>query len=43
MDRFVEDGCLEDHVDSFLSHDDADRRDGSRMESTKGVIRLTVL
>uniref|UniRef100_A0A0E0BXZ7 LisH domain-containing protein n=2 Tax=Oryza meridionalis TaxID=40149 RepID=A0A0E0BXZ7_9ORYZ len=38
MDRFVEDGCLEDHVDSFLSHDDADRRDGSRMESTKGFI-----
>ncbi|EEE53974.1 hypothetical protein OsJ_00592 [Oryza sativa Japonica Group] len=38
MDRFVEDGCFEDHVDSFLSHDDADRRDGSRMESTKGFI-----
>ncbi|XP_006643822.1 transcriptional corepressor LEUNIG-like [Oryza brachyantha] len=40
MDRFVEDGCLEDNVESFLSHDDADRRDaGNRcMESTKGFI-----
>ncbi|KAF0916133.1 hypothetical protein E2562_000734 [Oryza meyeriana var. granulata] len=36
MDRFVEDGCLEDNMDSFLPHDDADRRDGIRcMESTK--------
>ncbi|KAF2304550.1 hypothetical protein GH714_033264 [Hevea brasiliensis] len=27
MDRFVEDGSLEDNVDSFLSHDDTDPRD----------------
>ncbi|KAG8053226.1 hypothetical protein GUJ93_ZPchr0001g31078 [Zizania palustris] len=40
MDRFVEDGCLEDNVDSFLSHDDADPRDADSrcMESTKGFI-----
>lgn len=37
MDRFVEDGCLDDNVD-FLSHDDADPRDaGSHcMDSNKG-------
>ncbi|XP_020593471.1 transcriptional corepressor LEUNIG-like [Phalaenopsis equestris] len=27
MDRFVEDGSLDDNVESFLSHDDADPRD----------------
>ncbi|XP_015898191.3 transcriptional corepressor LEUNIG isoform X2 [Ziziphus jujuba] len=27
MDRFVDDGSLDDNVDSFLSHDDADPRD----------------
>ncbi|KAM5547802.1 transcriptional corepressor LEUNIG-like [Rosa sericea] len=27
MDRFVDDGSLEDNVESFLSHDDADPRD----------------
>lgn len=39
MDRFVEDGCLDDNVD-FLSHDDADPRDaGSHcMDSNKGVM-----
>uniref|UniRef100_A0A2C9U9G2 LisH domain-containing protein n=1 Tax=Manihot esculenta TaxID=3983 RepID=A0A2C9U9G2_MANES len=37
MDRFVEDGSLEDNVDSFLSHDDADPRDTvPRMDVTKG-------
>lgn len=37
MDRFVEDGCLDDNVD-FLSHDDADPRDaGSHcLDSNKG-------
>uniref|UniRef100_A0A0D9UXG2 LisH domain-containing protein n=1 Tax=Leersia perrieri TaxID=77586 RepID=A0A0D9UXG2_9ORYZ len=40
MDHFVEDGSLEDNVDSFLSHDDADRRDTVTrcMEPTKGFI-----
>jgi hypothetical protein len=27
MDRFVEDGSLDDNVESFLSHDDTDMRD----------------
>ncbi|EEF47044.1 WD-repeat protein, putative [Ricinus communis] len=37
MDRFVEDGSLEDNVDSFLSHDDTDPRDtGPRMDVSKG-------
>ncbi|CAI0414875.1 unnamed protein product [Linum tenue] len=37
MDRFVEDGSLEDNVDSFLSHDDADPRDtGPRMDVSQG-------
>lgn len=26
IDRFVDDGSLEDNVESFLSHDDADPR-----------------
>ena len=38
MDRFVEDGSLEDNVDSFLSHDDNDPRDAvPRMDLSKGV------
>ncbi|KAG6772752.1 hypothetical protein POTOM_024172 [Populus tomentosa] len=37
MDRFVEDGSLEDNVDSFLSHDDNDPRDAvPRMDLSKG-------
>ncbi|KAB5513956.1 hypothetical protein DKX38_027862 [Salix brachista] len=37
MDRFVEDGSLEDNVDSFLSHDDNDPRDVvPRMDVSKG-------
>ena len=38
MDRFVEDGSLEDNVDSFLSHDDNDTRDAVlHMDVSKGV------
>lgn len=42
MDRFVEDASLDDNVESFLSHDDADPRDvvGRSMDSAKGVISL---
>ncbi|KAF4366236.1 hypothetical protein G4B88_030414 [Cannabis sativa] len=38
MDRFVDDGSLEDNVESFLSHDDADPRDaaGRCMDVSKG-------
>ncbi|KAF5743283.1 Transcriptional corepressor LEUNIG -like protein [Tripterygium wilfordii] len=38
MERFVEDGSLEDNVESFLSHDDADPRDtiGRCMDMSKG-------
>eukprot|EP00268_Persea_americana_P050405 TRINITY_DN547_c0_g1_i5.p1 TRINITY_DN547_c0_g1~~TRINITY_DN547_c0_g1_i5.p1 ORF type:complete len:1206 (+),score=292.55 TRINITY_DN547_c0_g1_i5:267-3884(+) len=38
MDRFVEDGSLDENVDSFLSHDDADPRDtvGRCMDVSKG-------
>lgn len=37
MDRFVEDGSLDDNVESFLSHDDADPRDAvGRMDVSKG-------
>ncbi|KAM7493211.1 hypothetical protein LguiB_027820 [Lonicera macranthoides] len=38
MDRFVEDGSLDDNVESFLSHDDTDPRDpvGRCMDVTKG-------
>ncbi|KAK4755895.1 hypothetical protein SAY87_009652 [Trapa incisa] len=38
MDRFVEDGSLDDNVDSFLSHDDIDPRDtvGRCMDASKG-------
>lgn len=40
MDRFVEDGSLEDNVESFLSHDDTDPRDavGRCMDVSKGVV-----
>ncbi|XP_004138746.1 transcriptional corepressor LEUNIG isoform X2 [Cucumis sativus] len=38
MDRYVEDGSLDDNVDSFLSHDDGDPRDpvGRCMDGSKG-------
>ncbi|XP_060673274.1 transcriptional corepressor LEUNIG-like [Ziziphus jujuba] len=38
MDRFVEDGSLEDNVESFLTHDDTDPRDavGRCMDVSKG-------
>ncbi|THU63384.1 hypothetical protein C4D60_Mb01t15200 [Musa balbisiana] len=38
MDRFVEDASLDDNVESFLSHDDADARDvvGRSMDAAKG-------
>ncbi|XP_047340603.1 transcriptional corepressor LEUNIG-like isoform X2 [Impatiens glandulifera] len=38
LDRFVEDGSLDDNVDSFLSHDDADVREtvGRCMDVNKG-------
>ncbi|XP_022929684.1 transcriptional corepressor LEUNIG-like isoform X1 [Cucurbita moschata] len=38
MERFVEDGSLDDNVDSFLSHDDTDPRDpvGRCMDGGKG-------
>lgn len=41
MDRFVEDGSLEDNVESFLSHDDADPRDaiGRCTDVSKGVLK----
>lgn len=40
MDRFVEDGSLDDNVESFLSPDDADHRDsvGRGMEISKGAL-----
>lgn len=39
MDRFVEDGSLDDNVESFLSHDDTDPRDavGRCMDVTEGM------
>lgn len=45
MDRFVEDGSLDDNVESFLSHDDADPRDtiGRCMDVTKGAYSLPFL
>ncbi|KAK9741776.1 hypothetical protein RND81_03G127200 [Saponaria officinalis] len=38
MERFVEDGSLDDNVESFLSHDDSDPRDpsGRSMDLSKG-------
>lgn len=38
MERFVDDGSLDDNVESFLSHDDADPRDtvGRGMDMSKG-------
>ncbi|KAJ4749514.1 Transcriptional corepressor leunig-like protein [Rhynchospora pubera] len=38
MDRFVEDGSLDDNVESFLSHDEMDPRDplGRAMDASKG-------
>ncbi|KAK4756445.1 hypothetical protein SAY87_006572 [Trapa incisa] len=38
MDRFVEDGSIDDNVESFLSHDDIDPRDtvGLCMDISKG-------
>lgn len=40
MERFVEDGSLDDNVDSFLSHDDTDPRDpvGRCMDGGKGGV-----
>jgi hypothetical protein len=39
VDRFVEDGSLDDNVESFLSHDDTDPRDPvGRMDVSKGAV-----
>ncbi|KAM7276268.1 hypothetical protein ACFE04_018134 [Oxalis oulophora] len=45
IDRFVEDGSLEDNVESFLSHDDADGRDamGRSMDVSKGFTFTEVI
>ena len=45
MDRFVEDGSLDDNVESFLSHDDTDPRDtvGRCMDVSKGEVMTTFL
>ena len=45
MDRFVEDGSLDDNVESFLSHDDNDPRDtvGPCMDVSKGAVPLFLL
>jgi len=42
MERFVEDGSLDDNVESFLSHDDADAKDtvGRGMDLSKGGLQL---
>lgn len=39
MDRFVEDGSLDDNVESFLSHDEMDPREtmGRGMDVAKGA------
>lgn len=39
IDLFVEDGSLDDNVESFLSHDDTDPRDlvGRSMDISKGL------
>lgn len=37
MERIVDDGSLDDHVDSFLTHDDADRQDPVGRDVTKGI------
>ncbi|KAI9073967.1 hypothetical protein K1719_025650 [Acacia pycnantha] len=43
MDRFVEDGSLDDNVESFLSHDDTDPRDtvGRCMDVSKGAFTFS--
>ena len=43
MDRFVEDGSLDDNVESFLSNEDGDQRDaiGRCMDVSKGVCFLS--
>jgi hypothetical protein len=40
VDRLLEDGSLDDNVESFLSQDDMDPRDnlGRCMDASKGVI-----
>ncbi|WRX33310.1 WD40 repeat - like 10 [Theobroma cacao] len=44
MERFVEDGSLDDNVESFLSHDDTDPRDtvGRCMDVSKGFTFMEV-
>ncbi|KAI9107131.1 hypothetical protein K1719_022659 [Acacia pycnantha] len=43
MDRFVDDGSLDDNVESFLSHDDTDPRDavGRCMDISKGLFSFS--
>ncbi|KAM2869025.1 hypothetical protein FF1_017011 [Malus domestica] len=40
MDRFVQDGSVDDNVESILSPDDVDRRDavGRCMDVSKGAV-----
>ncbi|KAL4342194.1 hypothetical protein GQ457_08G002570 [Hibiscus cannabinus] len=44
MDRFVDDGSLDDNVESFITHDDTDPRDavGRCMDVTKGFSFMEV-
>lgn len=37
MERIVDDGSLDDHVDSFLTPDDMDRRDTVGRDVSKGL------
>lgn len=43
VDRFVDDGSLDENVESFLSPDDADPRDhvGRCMDVSKGAVNTT--
>lgn len=45
MDRFVDDGSLDDNVESFLAHDDGDPRDtvGRSVDGSKGTISICFL
>jgi hypothetical protein len=44
VDRFVDDGSLDDNVESFLSQDDTDPRDpvGRCMDVSKGAVNTTL-
>lgn len=43
MDHFVDDGTLDDNVESYLSHEDADPKVNPCADVSKGTLTVIIL